>query len=169
MPNKDNIRQIIGEIAHKELIQQPMYVKECWFNQLNLLGFTLGDSTIDGIYSKLRPTNKKVVNILKFPKMDEVQTITSEFLKKFIRDLPCDVLSKFLRFCTGSDNLTLDHDGNPKDISVIFNTLKGLERRPVGHTCGMVLEMPSEYDSFLDFRSEFNNILKSDVWVMDFV
>ena len=29
-PDKDNIRSIISELAHQELIQKPRYVLHCW-------------------------------------------------------------------------------------------------------------------------------------------
>ncbi|KAK5862890.1 hypothetical protein PBY51_018241 [Eleginops maclovinus] len=42
-------------------------------------------------------------------------------------------------------------------------------RRPIGHTCAFVLEVSDSYDNFPDFRSEFNAVLDSNIWVMDIV
>ena len=40
-------------------------------------------------------------------------------------------------------------------------------RRPIAHTCGAVLEIPHNYDTFLQLRTEFNSVLESNIWVMD--
>jgi len=42
-----------------------------------------------------------------------------------------------------------------------------LARAPVAHTCSGVLELPSKYEYFADFRKELNSILASNIWVMD--
>ena len=52
-------------------------------------------------------------------------------------------------------------------ITVTFTQLTGFERRPIGRTCGNMLELPSTYESFVDLRHEFSEILQSGVWVMD--
>ena len=41
-------------------------------------------------------------------------------------------------------------------------------RIPTSHTCGCILNLPSSYATYIDFRSEFLAVLSSDVWVMDF-
>ena len=74
-------------------------------------------------------------------------------------------LKKFLRFCTGSDTRIPDVNR----ISVKFNSIEGLPRRPVAHICGLLLALSNAYENFPVFRSEFNHILTSDIWVMDFV
>ncbi len=71
-------------------------------------------------------------------------------------------LKKFLRFCTGADIMIV-----PK-IEVNFTDLAGFERRPIAHTCGCILELPRNYENYPTFRSEFKNLLSSNIWVMDF-
>ena len=73
-----------------------------------------------------------------------------------IRDRDKEALGKFLRFCTGSDLLF-------KEIAVRFTQIDGFARRFIAHTCGCILEIPD----YVEFRSEFTSVLKSDVWVMD--
>ena len=43
-----------------------------------------------------------------------------------------------------------------------FSGLTGLARRPIGHTCGCILELPSTYLLYVEFEDEFKSIL-SDV------
>ena len=50
-----------------------------------------------------------------------------------------------------------------------FTKLEGLGRRPIAHTCGCVLEIPSTYDSFSEFGAEFTNVLAKEKWQNDIV
>ncbi|GAA6091618.1 uncharacterized protein LOC113078290, partial [Tachysurus ichikawai] len=49
---------------------------------------------------------------------------------------------------TGSDVICVE------DIQVIFTPLEGLSRRPIAHTCGPTLELPSTYNSYPDLRAK---------------
>ena len=54
-------------------------------------------------------------------------------------------------------------------ITVTFNNLSGIARRPIAHTCDCCLELPSAYTSYLEFEHEFNAVLADDnyAWQMD--
>ncbi len=154
---------IIDEIAHKELIQKPMFVIDCWREVTKGL-ISLSCEEIQQLYKDLKPTPKKVTGLLKFPpEMSENQTEVANHLKRYIREIDEDKLSRFLRFCTGSDLVVTEA------IHVEFTFQTDFTRRPIGHTCGMVLELSDSYDNFPQFRAEFNCILESNIWVMDIV
>ena len=53
-----------------------------------------------------------------------------------------------------------------KKITMSFNNLSGLGRRPIAHTCDCLLELPVSYISYLDFTAEFQSIL-SDTEITD--
>ena len=72
-------------------------------------------------------------------------------------------LSTFLQFTTGMDILV------GKKIQVTFIKYKGLRTRPIAHTCGPLLEIPSTYVNFVEFREEFTKILNRNTWEMDIV
>lgn len=42
-------------------------------------------------------------------------------------------------------------------------------RCPVAHTCGCVLTLQDNYENMSEIKTEFDNIFKSNVWVMDIV
>lgn len=84
------------------------------------------------------------------------------FLKRFIRESDEKTLINLLRFATGSDMIT-------KPIHVTFNKTVGLQRTPVGRTCGFTLELSTSYDNYPEFRSELNTVLQSNIWVMDII
>jgi hypothetical protein len=75
------------------------------------------------------------------------------------------MLKKLLGFCTGSDLVVQDI----KNINVEFQHMEGLWRRPIAHTCGCVLKLSDNFLNFPEFRSEFNHVQGSGVWLMDIV
>ena len=55
------------------------------------------------------------------------------------------------------------------EITVSFNCMEGAGRRVVSHTCGLILDVPSTYKSYPEFKEEMNNILNCNFWDMDYV
>jgi len=73
-----------------------------------------------------------------------------------------DELSDFLDFVTGSSVLVA------KYISISFNSLSGLSRRPISHTCSNALELPTTYFTYPELVQELVAVLTSKVmWPMD--
>lgn len=91
------------------------------------------------------------------------QAEVANHLKRYIREIDEDNLSRFLKFCTGSDLEAAEA------IQVEFTVQADFTRRPIGCTCGMVLELSDSYDNFPQFHAEFNCVLESNIWVMDIV
>lgn len=161
-PNAESIKSILLEIAHTILVQKPTFVSNCIGT--DMLHANLDRIKIEDIYEELKPTAKKVISLLHFP--DALTTVESDVarhLKRYIKDIDAEKLGLFLRFCSGSNLLTVEK------ISVEFTSLTGYQRRPIAHTCGCVLELPRTYESFIDFRYEFDNILSQNIWIMDIV
>ena len=73
----------------------------------------------------------------------------------FIGNMKQDELRQFLRFVTGSSVLIT------KAINVYFNSLQGIARRPISHTCSCTLELSVSYTNYLDFEQEFCMVLSS--------
>ncbi|KAL2076434.1 hypothetical protein ACEWY4_027962 [Coilia grayii] len=161
MVNAHTLPQVLEEIAHKELIQKPRYVVDCWKE------VTRGKISIDKLlahYEALKPTPRRVQGLLEFEEVTTSKRCEVEnHLRRYLRELDDDHLGKFLRFTTGSDLIICSK------IKVIFTKMSYLSGRPIGHTCGCVLELPESYDNFPQFRSEFNKVLESNIWVMDIV
>ncbi|XP_069045208.1 uncharacterized protein [Lepisosteus oculatus] len=162
MPNAHNIEQILQELAHKTLIQEPAYVIEQWESVLAPLSKALEE--IETVYENLQPTARKIIRSLKFPcTMNAQEKEISKHITTYLRECDGRKQSLFLRFCTGSD-LFLG-----KTVTVDFTHMQGFERRPMAHTCGCYLRVSIHYDSYPDFRCEMNKILESNIWVMDIV
>ena len=77
------------------------------------------------------------------------------YLISMVGNMQIPELKLFLRFVTGC-GVCID-----SKIKVTFNSLNGLARRPIAHTCDFNLELPTTYINFDDFYGEFRCILNS--------
>lgn len=163
VPTKDTLLPVLTQIGHKVIIQAPMYVIKCWRPVMGSVASLLPPEGLRHFIAQKKPTAKTVKALLNFPEeMTAAQSTVSRYLKRYIGEIDCKNLQLFLRFCTGSDVLD-------KAILIEFIETTDFLRRPQSHTCGCVLKLPIGYYSYPDFRSEFNNILTSSMWVMDVV
>ena len=55
-----------------------------------------------------------------------------------------------------------------KTITVEFVEMSEFSRRPVSRTCSQTVQFAEQYESYTEFRAELN-ILKSNVWIFDYV
>ncbi|KAE8575851.1 hypothetical protein XENTR_v10003965 [Xenopus tropicalis] len=158
----ESFKQTLLEIAHKEIVQRPMFVIDCWREIVKPLN--LSPEKLAKLYLELKPTQQKVYKLLAFPEdMTPKQKEVSNYLKRYVRELDQCTLPKFLRYCTGSDLIS------SSKISIHFETMTPFTRRPIVATCAMILQLADEYANFPDFRAEFNAVLDSNIWVMEFV
>ena len=161
---EDSLVDIITEVAHKEIIQKPQYVADCWGLIVSDLKKHFPDiCSIIKLYESIEPTNAKVISILKASPVTPAEGETLAHIKRFIRGLDEGKLATFLRFTTASDMLLTD------TLKIVFTNYEGLQRRPVAHTCGYTLEVPSTYSNFCELREEFMGILSADGWEMNIV
>lgn len=166
-PSKENIKEIIHELAHQELIQKPRYILNCWAPILSMLRQHPDFQSFDSLkqfYERKSPSAKKIIKLFKAEPINDAERQSLDHLKRFVKSLEGKALSQFLHFCTGSDIITCD------SIAVSFNSLTGLARRPVARTCGPMIELPSTYESYLALTEEFSNIMKEEqAWSFDIV
>ncbi len=168
VPNGDNFHSLLADIAHKELLQQPMFIMDSWKSIL-----TSGNSSplielerAAAVYAECSPTPRKVLKRLVFPQeMSDLHRTTANHLKRYIRECDSNTMKAFLRFCTGFNILLKQNE----TITIEFHDMSEFTRRPVGRTCGQVLELASEYPSYPDFRTEFNLVLSSGIMNFDIV
>ena len=167
LPTDETIRTIIVELAHQELIQRPRYIANCWAPVISNLKTHESFQSVTKmreLYSDMKPSAKKVIKALKATPTNDSEKQSFDFLKKFVRSLDRPSLKIFLKFVTGSDSLVTDC------ISVAFIAMDGVARRPIAHTCGPTLEVPSTYQVYNEMAEEFNNILRQkESWTFNIV
>ena len=122
--------------------------------------------TIEEMFNFYHMLNATPASVLKAIQESEVansgESRVHNYLLSFIGNMKQYELRLFLRFVTGSAVLMA------KPIKVLFNSLTGLARRPISHTCDCSLELSVAYSSHPDFEHEFFIILQNELsWVMD--
>ncbi len=102
----------------------------------------------------LTASPEKVLEVLSEPyTVDQNQERVIDYLRQYIGDMKAEEIRRFLRFVTGSSVCT------SRAISLSFNALSGFDRRPIGHICSSLLELPSTYSTYEEFATEFRSIL----------
>ena len=115
------------------------------------------------LYKALNATTASVLTMLKEPEyMNVAQERLFSYLTTYIGNMKSDELRLFLRFVTGSSVVVAQH------ISIFFNLLSGVARRPISHTCDCSLQLSIDYSTFPEFEQEFSKVLSSEYsWYMD--
>lgn len=170
IPKKENIREVVLHTAEYALVCQPYYAivqirrgmlcanPSLWRHCALAVGIELCHS--------LLPTNMKVWNMVEEPVYrNSTESRCFDYLRRFIFTLSTESLSLLLRFVTGSPHCV------NQTVSVdFFVPSSSFVRRPTATTCGMVLHLPSTYESFSQFSQEFGEILRSShLWSFDIV
>lgn len=164
IPSPGNLKKILFQVAHKQLIQKPKYALDYMSEGSgNILRQHLKSSLeLTQIYSEKNPTTRKVLKLIDASPSTAAESQSLQFFRQYIRGQDEAGLRRLLRFLTGSDVLCISK------INVIFTPLEGLARRPVAHTCGPVLELPQTYNSYPELRAEMESILSTkSSFIMD--
>ncbi len=157
MPTQQNLKELMLKAGHKQIIQLPKYALDNMSKETKHIFRETFKSPVDilQMYEDKRPTTRRILKLLDVSPQSQAESKCLRFLQQYIRGLDVVGLRKMLRFVTGSDVVCVDK------IQVIFTSLDGLVRRPVAHTCGPVLELPSTYSSYPELRSEMESIFSS--------
>lgn len=169
IPNTNNFRRMIAEVAKFTFITKCMghlyalhsgipAIHHAFWKELSV-------DELYRLYQVLVATPQRVLSLLVEPEcLTAAEARVFGYLTMFIGDLKRQELSSLIRFITGSSVLVA------REITVSFNSLSGLARRPIGHTCPCMLELSTSYCSYQEFANEFIGILRNDlpfVWAMD--
>lgn len=136
-----------------------VYIVDCFFTPMTLAQLKMSDKeNVLSLYESKKATGKRVSQLFETTKvvLSQREQATLNHLQPYGKNSDQSKAEKFLRFCTGASVICVDK------IMVCFNADTGLNRRPVAHTLGATLELPCTYSSYLEFRSEFDNILSSN-------
>jgi hypothetical protein len=97
--NEGNISDVLVELAHKELVQKPKYVADCW--EAILTSLKMFFPTVEALqnqFSSLQPTPAKVCRMfIPIPETTaEAESLAN--LKRWVKGLDDCLLRTFLRF-----------------------------------------------------------------------
>ena len=118
---------------------------------------------LNSLYVAMAANPQRIFDILKVPNFSDLnEERVYGYLQQFIGGMDSDRARTFLRFVTGTSVCLT------KKVKITFYRLSGLARRPIAHTCGSMLELPSTYITYPDFASEFQAVLSDEfTWRMD--
>lgn len=118
---------------------------------------------LHSLYMALNATPMKVLSLLDDECADSPNKLrVFKYLTQFIGSMNNDELRSFLRYVTGASVCPAKH------LNITFNSLTGIARRPIGHTCANQLELSEDYSTYLEFVVEFRAFLStSEAWYMD--
>ena len=70
VPTSSNLKGLLLELAHKELIQKPAFVSDVWrpLLQKSLSDLASNKGKLLDIYKEIKPSTKKYFSFLNFPK-----------------------------------------------------------------------------------------------------
>ena len=162
----DNFRALLIEVAGHEMMTVPM--KALHYMNSGVLashrqfwdGFTVLE--LYDVFCSINCTPAQLIKSIVCQSEDPAQDRVFNFLMHFIGNMSCEQVQLFLRFVTGSSVAI------GENISITFNNLSGLARRPIAHTCSCELELSVNYTTAIEFANEFKQVLASDLaWIMD--
>lgn len=154
LPTPTNLRCCIEHIAKYEFVSRPsaavFAVHSGIPNSHQVFWMQQTVSSVSTIYQKLTVTAKKVSDMLMLPetKSQNEERVYS-YLTTMLGNMNSNELRSFLRFVTGSSVCSSN------EILVTFNSVSGLARRPLAHTCDSTLELSSTYMNFDEFYGDF--------------
>ena len=86
LPTACTITELVKEIAHKELVQEPMFVIDCWREVFSESKAQIPEKELDDIYAECIPTGKKVSQRLSVNPTNKNQEETVKHLRRYLKD-----------------------------------------------------------------------------------
>ena len=143
MPSPSNIKQVVLRVARHLFLGKPLGALYALNSGVPIPYHSFWEQfSIDmlfRLYKVLNASTSAVLGLIEDPAdMNPAEDRVFGFLLSFIGNMKQNELRLFLRFVTGSSVLLA------KQITVSFNNLTGLARRPISHTCDCNIELTSE-------------------------
>ena len=85
VPSKQNIRSIILGLVHKELVQKPSYVADCWSRIFTTYKSMIPISNCDelnAIFDKCNISPKKIIKLFQVTLSNEAERASYDHLKR---------------------------------------------------------------------------------------
>ena len=89
------------------------------------------------------------------PQTSAERDVFLDFDRKFLRGLEVSKLQNFLKFTTEADVIWIEL------IYIHFSQLDSLTRRPIAHTYGCVLQVPTSYLGYPEFCNKWLELMKN--------
>ena len=165
-PNAGNIREILVELSHQELIQKPRYISNCFARVFRNYNLPVEFRSVEGLkefYTKRIPSSKKIIKVLTCEPSNDQERCIFDHLTRYLKSLNSADLQKFLQFVTGGDIMPIDN------ITVTFSS-EQQPRAPRARTCVPLLEISDTYISYTELAKEISHVINTrDSFIFSFI
>ncbi len=153
-PSPSNCKQVIINTAHCALLCLPFFaiseMKRGMLLSFPQLWGKCDASVVTDFCNDLLPTTQKVWAMLCEPEFKcPSEARVFDFFRRFVFSLNPECLAKLLRFITGSPQCSEQYI----EVNFCFAETQ-FSRRPTTSTCGMVIHLPYNYNSYAAFSQE---------------
>ena len=157
----EQLRQHVIIMARSQFVYKPMSILVWMRNgiggKITALQSRLNKEEIAKLYKALLPSKEKVLAKITYSEnLRPEESRVLSYLRNYIGTLDDNLLDKFIRFVTGSPAAP------QKPIQIAFNSTVGVRRFPSSSTCSSVLHLSTSYLSFVEFKKEFNIVLREN-------
>ena len=140
MPSPSNIKQLVLRVARHQFLGKPLGALYALNSGVPIPHHSFWElfsiDTLFRLYKVLNATTSAVLGLIEDPgDMNSAEDRVFGFLLTFVGNMKQNELRLFLCFVAGSSVLLA------KKISIYFNNLSGLARRPISCTCDCALEL----------------------------
>ena len=167
VPSPKNLKETLINVAYYEFIAKPAsalaIIHSGVPSQHKAFWKSLNISFLQSVYQAQCVSTIMVLKMFENAEgYNETEERMLNYLRQFIGSMSQEELHIFLRFVTGGAACSSNQ------VGVTFNSLAGVQRRPIAHTCSPSLELSTTYISYTEFVSEFKACLCNQYsWIMD--
>jgi hypothetical protein len=159
-PRANNIRNIILQLSVTELVSKPFMCITKLREGMGKFWENVSSEEIHAVYSVCTPTPANVVNSLQFNPEDAKESKVARWVVRYIKNKDQKILSRFLRFCTGSDLVLPD-----RGIKVQMENMSEASMRPKAQTCFRILTVAKNYRTFAHLSTNLDWYMNNpQVW-----
>lgn len=162
VPKPSTLHHQLISLAKLQLCVIPLYAISKLKEGLScypILFKGITEDVIKDLKEQYQPTGQKIIDQLYFVFTEDDIVLRSMeervkgYLERFISNLSTTELAEMLRFWTSADTVCLDK------LTVMFNSLEGLQRRPLANTCTATLQVSRLYLSSTELCKEFKTFI----------
>ena len=151
LPTVDNIRSLVLFVATAEFVTKPFLCLTSMRAGMGHLWDNVTREEIASLYEMSVPTAAGTVASLALTTENAKEAKVFRWLERYLKGSSNEILAKFLRFCTATDVLLLDHS-----ISVLTEVMPPAAVRPKSYTCFRRLILPRNYQSYSQIRNNLD-------------
>ena len=155
-PTKENVKEILIQVSTTELVAKPFLCLNKLQEGMGPFWKAVTSDEIGALYMLCSPTNTNVIPSLQLHGDGQQENKVFQWLVRYLRSKNQQCVSRFLRFCTGSD-IVLPYSS----IKVRMENMSALSMRPKAQTCFRVLVIPKNYPTQSRLRDNMDFYLSN--------